>query len=57
MDIGSLLDWERPTDIDSDDLAVLLAAVFDAEGRPYAFHFKSDGATFVSVECVPSLKS
>jgi len=53
MDIGSVLDWERPKDMDSDEMAFLLAVALQYEGRPYRYEFKSDGESFVSVECVP----
>ena len=52
VDLGGLMDWERPV-MDADELAALVAAALRAEGRPYEMRFKSDGATFVSVECVP----
>ena len=39
--------------MDSDDLAVLLAALYEADGRPYRFVLPGDGETWISVETVP----
>lgn len=52
LEPGDLLD--RPAAaLDADELAVLLAAAFEAEGRAHRFLLRGDGETWVSVECVP----
>jgi hypothetical protein len=43
-----------PTEgIEQDELAALLGAVYEAEGKPYRFVFRGDGINWVSVECEP----
>lgn len=39
--------------IEQDELAALLAAVFEATGVPYRFVIRGDGKNWVSVETVP----
>ena len=39
--------------MEQDELAVVLAALYEAEGRPYRFVLHGDGETWISVETVP----